>query len=103
SGWVGVAIEETEGSISLTVEDNGVGLPHALLDKLTEPYVTTRTKGTGLGLAIVKKIMEDHGGEIAFSDRPDGGARVCVSFPPPESVAFEASGASEAPKTAHSG
>src|SRR5690606_41566470 len=35
SGWVGVAIEETEGSISLTVEDNGVGLPHALDRKST--------------------------------------------------------------------
>jgi len=102
-GWVGVMIEETDGSVELAVEDNGVGLPHALLDKLTEPYVTTRTKGTGLGLAIVKKIMEDHGGEIAFSDRGDGGARVRVSFPPPESVAFDSSGVNEAPKTAHSG
>ena len=46
-----------------TVEDNGKGLPQQGRERLTEPYVTTRTKGTGLGLAIVKKIMEDHGGE----------------------------------------
>ena len=46
------------------VEDNGKGLPTDDRDRLTEPYVTTRTKGTGLGLAIVKKIMEDHGGRL---------------------------------------
>ena len=41
-------------------------------ERLTEPYVTTRTKGTGLGLAIVKKIMEDHQGELVLEDREAG-------------------------------
>jgi K+-sensing histidine kinase KdpD len=47
---------------SIVVEDNGRGLPKEGRERLTEPYMTTRSKGTGLGLAIVKKIMEDHGG-----------------------------------------
>ena len=46
----------------IVVEDNGKGLPKEGRERLTEPYMTTRSKGTGLGLAIVKKIMEDHGG-----------------------------------------
>jgi two-component system nitrogen regulation sensor histidine kinase NtrY len=49
-------------------------------ERLTEPYMTTRSKGTGLGLAIVKKIMEDHGGLLALEDREGGGARISLVF-----------------------
>ena len=45
-----------------------------------EPYVTTREKGTGLGLAIVKKIVEEHGGELAFAEAPEGGTRATLRF-----------------------
>ncbi|MDQ7248017.1 sensor histidine kinase NtrY-like [Dongia sedimenti] len=63
------------------IDDNGRGLPEHNRDRLTEPYVTTRSKGTGLGLAIVKKILEDHGGTLSLSDRDGGGASVLVTFP----------------------
>lgn len=79
-GRVTVTMSESGGQCRITVEDNGKGLPASLRDRLTEPYVTTRTKGTGLGLAIVKKIMEDHGGELTLEDRPGGGARVSLVF-----------------------
>ena len=42
--------------------------------------MTTRVRGTGLGLAIVKKIVEEHGGEIAFLDRSGGGTHVRIAF-----------------------
>ncbi len=67
--------------VSLTVEDNGRGLPVEERHNLTEPYVTTRQKGTGLGLAIVKKIMEDHKGRLELEDRPWGGAIVSLIWP----------------------
>ena len=79
----GVITIETgrEGNrVAITVSDDGKGLPEEERDRLTEPYVTTRTKGTGLGLAIVRKIMEDHGGEIVLEDRKSGGARVRLIF-----------------------
>jgi len=63
------------------IDDNGRGLPEHNRDRLTEPYVTTRSKGTGLGLAIVKKILEDHGGTLSLSDRDGGGAAVLMTFP----------------------
>jgi two-component system nitrogen regulation sensor histidine kinase NtrY len=74
-------LDFADGEAWITVEDNGKGLPTIDRDRLTEPYVTTRTKGTGLGLAIVKKIMEDHGGRLVLEDRPGGGARVSLVFP----------------------
>ena len=83
-GQVAVKLFESQGSWTISVEDNGRGLPEQMRDRLTEPYVTTRAKGTGLGLAIVKKIMEDHGGELALEDREGGGARVSLVFRPLE-------------------
>ena len=70
--------------VYIMVEDNGFGIPGHLKEKLTEPYVTTRTKGTGLGLAIVKKIMEDHSGDLIIADAAANsgyhGARIILSF-----------------------
>jgi len=81
-GEVTVRLSSADGKAWITVEDNGKGLPpEEDRLRLTEPYVTTRSKGTGLGLAIVRKIMEDHGGDITLDDRPGGGARVSVMIP----------------------
>lgn len=70
-----------EEMVTLSVADNGRGLPVEERERLTEPYVTTRSKGTGLGLAIVKKVMEDHKGTLSLTDRPGGGAIVTLSWP----------------------
>ena len=79
-GQISVFVEEGAGRVVITVEDNGKGLPKRGRDRLTEPYVTTRSKGTGLGLAIVKKIMEDHQGELLLEDAEPAGARVKLVF-----------------------
>jgi len=79
-GRIVVSVEEDAGRTVVTVEDNGKGLPKRGRERLTEPYVTTRSKGTGLGLAIVKKIMEDHQGELLLEDAEEGGARVRLIF-----------------------
>ena len=78
-GRIDVAIEAGPDSISVAVEDNGIGLPKDL-ERIVEPYVTTRERGTGLGLAIVNKIVEEHGGDMQFSVRPEGGTRVTLRF-----------------------
>lgn len=73
-GLIDIMIEDDENRVTLTVIDNGIGLPAEGRERLTEPYMTTRARGTGLGLAIVKKIVEDHGGTLELGDAPDGGA-----------------------------
>jgi two-component system nitrogen regulation sensor histidine kinase NtrY len=57
-------------------------LPVEERDRLTEPYVTTRSKGTGLGLAIVSRIVEQHGGILTLEDRGEGlsGARIVLTL-----------------------
>ena len=78
-GRIAVSLVEERGSICVTVEDNGIGLPQDR-ERLLEPYVTTREKGTGLGLAIVNKIVEEHGGDMNFSSVDTGGTRVTLRF-----------------------
>ncbi len=82
-GIIETDLQGDSESISITISDNGSGWPLADLDRLLEPYVTTRESGTGLGLAIVKRIAEDHGGSLELLSRPDGerGASVRLSIP----------------------
>ena len=63
-----IQVDVDKAARTISITDNGIGLPPEHRHRLTEPYVTTRAKGTGLGLAIVRKIMEDHGGEIALGE-----------------------------------
>ena len=71
-GKVRVAMTLEPHHLCVVVTDNGIVLPTGRGD-IMEPYVTTREKGTGLGLAIVKKIVEEHGGDLAFSPADQGG------------------------------
>ncbi|HEY1720888.1 MAG TPA: PAS domain-containing sensor histidine kinase [Magnetospirillaceae bacterium] len=86
-----------DGIVTLTVHDNGKGLPAEQRERLTEPYVTTRAKGTGLGLAIVKKIMEDHGGELVLADVAGAGAAVSLIFRPRDVTPTREADAKEPP------
>ena len=79
AGEITVKLESDSEFLTVLVEDNGVGLP-ADRERLVEPYVTTREKGTGLGLAIVKKIVDEHGGMMAFAASETGGTRVTLRF-----------------------
>jgi len=72
-----------EGRLTFRVLDEGPGLPEGVAARLFEPFYTTKPegKGTGLGLAIARRILEEHGGELAARDRPEGGAEFCFRLP----------------------
>jgi two-component system nitrogen regulation sensor histidine kinase NtrY len=91
-GEIAMTLTEDDGATTITVTDDGVGLPSER-NRLVEPYMTTRARGTGLGLAIVKKIAEEHFGEIAFADRPGGGTIVTMRFDARALAALDISGA----------
>ncbi|MFM2372698.1 MAG: hypothetical protein RIS85_2420 [Pseudomonadota bacterium] len=78
-GRIAITLSGDTETVMVSVADNGIGLP-AERERILEPYMTTREKGTGLGLAIVHKIVEEHGGDMAFTSEPDGGTRVTMRF-----------------------
>ena len=67
--------------VEISFHDNGPGIKEAYLEKIFEPYVTTKAKGTGLGLAIVKKIIEEHGGAIWVDTNRKVGAGFILQLP----------------------
>jgi signal transduction histidine kinase len=67
--------------VELRVEDTGPGIPEHIMERLFEPYVTTKPRGTGLGLAIVKRIVEEHGGWIWAENPATGGTAIVVRLP----------------------
>lgn len=58
--------------VKIIIEDNGGGINSDLVDKITEPYITTKKTGMGLGLSIVKKILEDHESKLHLLNTKDG-------------------------------
>ena len=81
-GTLHVAARRAEGSpeegprLLLTFEDEGPGIEPAHLDRLFEPWFSTKEAGVGLGLAMVKRIVEEHGGRVEAGNR--AGARGAV-------------------------
>ncbi len=63
------------------ISDNGPGVPSELINRVFEPYVTSKTKGTGLGLAIVYKIIDEHNGDIKILNDKKGGTLVTFKIP----------------------
>jgi two-component system nitrogen regulation sensor histidine kinase NtrY len=81
-GFVAVSthlVDETMVAVSVT--DNGAGISGDLMDRIFEPYFSTREDGTGLGLAIAQRIMEEHGGRLVYSPGPEGGAVFTIMIP----------------------
>jgi PAS domain S-box-containing protein len=65
----------------IALEDEGSGVPEAILPHLFEPFFTTRATGTGLGLAICRRILEAQGATIAVANRTPRGAVMTIVFP----------------------
>jgi len=72
---------ETGGS-AVRFIDQGGGMPEEMLEKLGEPFYTTKESGTGLGLMVTKRIVQQHGGEVRFSSKVGVGTTVELTLPP---------------------
>ena len=65
----------------LRIADNGPGIDETALEKMFNPFYTSKANGTGLGLPICKKLVDAHGGNIEVASDEEGGAVFLVSFP----------------------
>ncbi len=73
--------EAAANSIYIEISDTGEGLEEEVIDKIFNPFFTTKSKGSGLGLAISKRIVELHGGDIYAKNKPDGGVLFTIRIP----------------------
>ncbi len=78
--WV-TARGEGDGHVAITVADDGPGVPDELVQRVFNPFFTTKDTGTGLGLSIVHRIAEAHGGRVEVGKREGGGAACTLILP----------------------
>ena len=72
---------ESGWQVVFRVKDNGRGISAEVLERLFEPFFTTRTEGTGLGLAIVREVAQIHGGDVTVKSKVGEGSEFCLRFP----------------------
>ena len=80
-GILNVTLSPDGGFVKIEVKDTGIGIEDENMEKIFEPYFSTKETGTGLGLAIVKKIIEDHNGTIEVGSIPGEGTIFTVKLP----------------------
>ncbi len=76
-----VDVSQNGKNIDIAITDSGEGIPQDELDKIFDPFVTTKEMGMGIGLAISKKIIEDHGGKIKVKSKISKGTTFTVTLP----------------------
>jgi signal transduction histidine kinase len=80
-GRILIEVSSSDHLVTVHFDDEGQGIPHENLEKIWDPFFTTKEMGTGLGLGIVKNIVESHGGSIQIVNRPVRGTRVTIELP----------------------
>jgi signal transduction histidine kinase len=80
-GRIRIVTGSANGSIRISVEDNGKGISEEDFERIFNPFFTTKTRGTGLGLAVTKKVVKEHGGDILADSSPGGGSVFTITLP----------------------
>ena len=80
---VTVSTKKINGKVEVKVEDNGNGIPQKVLDKIFQPFFTTKPtgQGTGLGLSLSYDIVKAHGGEIKVETKENEGTEFIIQLP----------------------
>ena len=80
-GVLTLCTEARDDGVCLVVKDTGGGIPQEMLNRIFEPFYTTKKKGTGLGLMIVQRIVRDHGGRIQLESNVGQGTTFRIWLP----------------------
>ena len=80
---VSVSTKKSGNSVLITVSDNGGGIPQKIVDKIFQPFFTTKPtgQGTGLGLSLSYDIVKAHGGEIKVETKEEEGTEFIIQLP----------------------
>ncbi|HQD35969.1 MAG TPA: ATP-binding protein [Thermodesulfovibrio thiophilus] len=76
-----IKTELSEDNLLIKISDTGSGVPEEYIDKIFEPFFSTKKGGLGLGLSLSKRVIEEHGGKIEFSSRQGNGSEVKIYIP----------------------
>lgn len=80
-GIISIKTSTADDFVVLCVEDSGTGIPYDMIQKIFEPYFTTKVDGTGLGLTMAYKVVKEHGGDIRVQSEKDQGTCFTVKLP----------------------
>lgn len=80
-GILTVSCSESDKSLTINVEDSGDGIGSANLERVADPFFTTKTYGTGMGLTLVEKIIAEHQGQFSLSHSECGGMIATIQLP----------------------
>ncbi len=80
-GNLNIILSSEADCVKIEIKDTGNGIPEINLEKIFEPYFSTKETGTGLGLAIVKQIIDDHNGKIEVESQENVGTTFVVKLP----------------------
>lgn len=81
AGTIEVATEALSGAVAIHVSDDGPGIPREELEKIFQPFFTTKPQGTGLGLPTSRRIVRAHGGDLLVESTLGRGARFSIILP----------------------
>ncbi|WP_079505608.1 PAS domain-containing sensor histidine kinase [Mesobacillus jeotgali] len=76
-----ITLDSFDNKVSINIKDEGVGISKELLERIGEPFYSSKEKGTGLGMTVSFKIVQSHNGTIKFDSEPEKGTEVTVQLP----------------------
>ena len=82
-------MEDGRRSVTVDVIDDGPGVPEAYIDRVFEPFFTTREEGTGYGLYLAAEILKEQSGRLTVRNNPQGGATFTIWLPADENPCGE--------------
>jgi signal transduction histidine kinase len=90
-GWIRILEKEETGengqkAATITVSDNGPGIPESIQENIFQPFFSTKEEGTGLGLSIASRIVEKHGGSINLRSQEGEGTAFVITLPFRENI-----------------
>ncbi|MGD6780481.1 ATP-binding protein [Sutcliffiella horikoshii] len=80
-GKITIDTQVVDGYVNLVIKDEGNGIPEEVINKVGQPFFTTKEQGTGLGLMVSMKIIENHGGQLTIQSEEKVGSTVEILLP----------------------